>query len=1319
MGTSQVAFIVGIGASAGGLRALEEFFQNMPSDSQAAFVVIQHLSPNYVSLMVELLDRHTNMAVQRVTDQMPLAPNTIFLIPPGQNLVIVEECLHLIPQDRDEGRQPHFPIDLFFESLAKARKDHAIGIVLSGTGSDGSRGIQDLAEQGGIVLVQHPETAEFDGMPQSAIATGMVDLILSPSEIAQVTSQFVTSPADLKTFRQGQADHMASTQLQRIIDLIEQHEDLDFTNYKPSSIGRRVQRRCMIAGYKNLEDYIQRLEDSAEERRVLRNDLLITVTRFFRDTEAWQLLEQQVIPELIEQAEPVQPPTTLRLWITACATGEEAYSMAMVLREQLDQRQSSLKVKIFATDIDQLALQQASTGVYPAASLSHVSEARRERFFVQRDNDTFEVTRTLREMLIFASHNLAKDAAFTHMHLVSCRNVLIYMQPDLQSKVLRHLHFALKPKGILFLGESETLNSLESEFNPLFRKWKIYQKVRDVKLSLPIQDIPKLTLKPALREPFLTKSVPRFDPLLANAFKALLANHYSTCLLVDRQNQLMYVCGDALKLIQVPDGRISQDILTLLPQSFRVPLSTALHRVRQDTEHRVHYGGCRLSRPGSDDMVVSLEVNHQVATQDTTEFFMVVIARDDAPKTEMVNPREVSGETAQYVLQLEQELQSSRESLQATVEELETTNEEQQATNEELIGSNEELQSTNEELQSVNEELYTVNAEYQGKIQQLMELTNDLDNLLKNIDVGVIFLDTDLRIRKFTPAATQACNLVEADVDRPIHHITHNLENCDLLAVLEQFQQQGDPMQLEVKVKHQGPYLLMQVHPYLQDSKIVEGLLVTFVDINGIKQTQLQLEAAEARLKQTNESLETEVQKRTAELEASERFLQGINQSTPNSIYIYDLVENRNVYANRSLATMLGYTPEALQVMGPDLTTHLFHPEDSAKITAYHQSIMASVVDSIDVATDHAADNYLDCRMDAVFSVEYRVRSAAGDWRWLYSQDVVFKCSLEGTPTQILGTAIDITDRKVAEAQLQASESRYRQLYTDTPVIAHSVNPKGEIVEVSNYWLQTFGYERHEVMGRPAIAFLTPESRQYAQEVVLPEYFKTGTCQDVPYQMVGKDGSIREVLLSATSDRDAAGNLVRSLAVMIDVTERNQAEAELIRHREHLEELVASRAAEIQATNQQLQAEILERQHAQQELAQRAQALEYSNTHLEQSNTDLEQFAYVISHDLQEPLRAMTVFSQILAQQYQPQLDATAQTYLNHIVEGGMRMQALIDGILAISRVTNQGQAVEPVDFQTVLATTLENLQTSLTEADATVTYDALPTLAVDENQML
>lgn len=1285
--------VVGIGASAGGLRALEEFFDHMPCNSGASFVVVQHLSPDYRSLMKELLERRTPMAVKRVTEGLPLEPNTIFLIPPGQNLVLESGHLHLSLQERDQNRQPHFPIDLFFKSLSAHKKGRTISVVLSGTGTDGTRGIQEITEQGGIILAQEPISAEFDGMPRSAIATGMVDIVLPPAELAEATYELLTSPtrwAEVHESDDIDPDQSSSEliQIRQIIDILEQHFSINFTQYKLSTITRRIQRRCLISGYQNLENYIGRLKHSDEERDALRNDLLITVTRFFRDTRAWRVLEQDVLPNLIERLVPKQ---ALRIWVTACATGEEAYSMAILVKESLERLapNSGIEAKIFATDIDPIAMKKASLGLYSKSTIDNLSEERITRFFKRQHGD-LEVTRELREMVIFANHNLVQDAVFTNMNLVSCRNVLIYMQPELQQKVLGNLHFSLNREGILFLGESENLGGLEEEFKAVSKKWKIYQKVRNIRLSSSINNSVNFTVSDHFKRP-LTPSAKavRFDPLIETAFRLLLESTQATCFLVNRNNELIHLCGDSLGMLKLPQGRASQDIIRLVPELLQLPLSAALHQVRQKGEP-IQYRGCKVQE-APDHYTVTLEVSRQPATRDVGEFSLVLIKQEENP----IVAREqdsfnVDPETAQYVLQIEQELQRNRENLQATVEELETTNEEQQATNEELIASNEELQSTNEELQSVNEELYTVNAEYQGKIQELIELNNDLDNLLTNIDIGVVFLDSDLHIRKFTQAATIACNLLNTDIGRPIEHISHNLEDFGLLEAIEWVHQNQETARHGVRIKREGPYLLLRIHPYLTDIQTIEGVILTFVNVDALRETQKQLETA------------------IVELGEKQHFLELLAQATPNSVYIYDLVEQRNIYCSRPLANLLGYSSTLLEDLSTDSNHRIFHPDDIDRIEAHHKAIIEY--------PDTADDTEL---LGPVFDIEYRVRSADGSWRWLYSQDVIFKVSVEGQPTQILGTAIDISELKATEARLKESEARYRATYQNTPTMLYSINNTGEIVSVSDYWLQIFGYEREEVIGRKPTDFLTEDSRQYADEVIFPEFFNTGICHNVACDMVCKNGSILEMLLSATAEYDAAGNFVHSLAVLVDVTERNRVEQELSDYRhhleklvnDHLEKLVSERTNALQDVNQQLKSEVLKHRQTQRRLIERAKALELSNA-------DLEEFAYVISHDLQEPVRAITVFAELLKQQCSEQLNQTADTYLNNITEGGFRMKNMIDGLLAFSRTAHQGQAFEMSDFQQILDMVLRTLQSLLEEAQAIVTHDPLPSLEADGSQI-
>ena len=932
---AQDLFVVGIGASAGGLKPLEEFFEHLDRNCGAAFVVIQHLSPDFKSLMKELLERCTRMAIYRVTEGITLQPNSIYLIPPGKNLILDGNKLHLIQQKDRRHRELNFPIDIFFKSLAQEMQSRSLGVVLSGTGSDGTKGLSAINRAGGFTLVQEPTSAQFDGMPRSAIATGAIDRILSPKDLARTIYQLVRLPIPAQENRDRLVDPQT---IQQITEIIDRHESTDFSHYKISTLTRRIYRRYLMTGCNDFDEFIQLLNTSVTERESLRQDLLISVTQFFRDRPAWDFLAEDIIPQLIERA---QPEAEIRCWVIACATGEEAYSLAMLLDEAIADSDKSLKFKIFATDIDAIALEKATSGIYSQAIEREIEPERLQRYFVAKDN-RWQIVRELRKKLLFAPHDLTKDAGFTRMNLVCCRNILIYFRPQLQQQVLRNLHYSLVNQGVLFLGEAETLGQIESEFTALVKQAKIYQKKRDIRLHTSFRGFDK----PISQIPFYTPAKVTgtlLEPMLERAFSAFLAKYQATCLLVDRHHKLFHTFNDGIDILKMPKGKMTTDITKLVVTDLQLPLITALHRSKSERTS-VSYSGIRV-RLLEQLRYLKLEVTYNESSKLADDFFTIVVQSDDLPIQSTGEKFEVDTTTSQRIVELNYELQQTRENLQAVIEELEATNEEQQATNEELTASNEELQSTNEELHSVNEELYTVNVEYQSKIEELTELNNDISNLLSSTDIGVVFLDRHLKIRKFTSAATVAINLVEADLNRPLEHITHNLDCDDLLSVLQEVLQTQTVVDREVKLVKQNFHLLMRVNPYLLENGSLDGVVISFIDVDELKKTQkqihsinLDLQQSQFQLRQLNQQLEARVKERTHALQRSEARLRAVLETTTSIIYIKDL-EGRYLLANREYLDSMAIS-EA-EILGKS-DRDLFPPTIADELMAHDRQVIAS-----------------------------------------------------------------------------------------------------------------------------------------------------------------------------------------------------------------------------------------------------------------------------------------------------------------------------------------------------------------------------------------
>lgn len=852
---NQPTYIVGLGASAGGLEALEAFFSEMPVDTGMAFVVIQHLAPDFKSLMDELLTRRTSMTIHKSENNMKIEPNSIYLIPPKKEMIVEDGALLL--RDRNTSHAiPNLPIDIFFESLAHEYKNKAIAIIFSGTGSDGSRGIAAIHEEGGLVMCQRPESASFDGMPNSAIATNLVDVVVNPSEMPNVLVEYLSHSQNfLDSHKQIAADtglHIYSPIFKKLRDEF----DVDFQYYKPATIGRRIERRMSLNRNLTVDDYIAYLNaDNNEELKMLYRDLLIGVTQFFRDEHIWEYLEHEIIPSICESCSLTQE---VRFWVPGCATGEEAYSIAILIHEYLIKHNKPTNVRLFATDLHKDSLVIAGKGQYSASALAAIPTERRNQYFSRVDEDLYEVKSEIRRMVVFAQHNLLKDPPFTKIDFISCRNLLIYFMVEAQKRSISILHFALRVGGVLFLGPSESLGDISNEFEELNRRYKIFKKRRDIKLNTHITNVPNpiissgnITLKEggSLR----TGSIGGRDINLIRAYDVLLQTYVPPSLLVEQNGTLAHTFGEATDYLRTPKGVSSLNILDIIHSDLRMAVSTGMQRSNKDST-MLSYGGIKvdLSDTGEDIRVLRVTIK-PLSERAPSDYVLITLEETQLQANNVIdNPIKVIDEQAavietnphqlssQHVRQLEEELSYTKENLQATVEELETSNEELQATNEELMASNEELQSTNEELHSVNEELYTVNREYEEKIEELTQVNDDMDNLLAATEIGTIFLDQNLKIRKFTPSAARQFSLISQDIGRPISHLNRNIEFDDFQKELENVKRTGVASTFEVRNIDYRWYL-MGLHPYQKEQKETNGVVITFVEITLIKEVSTQV----------------------------------------------------------------------------------------------------------------------------------------------------------------------------------------------------------------------------------------------------------------------------------------------------------------------------------------------------------------------------------------------------------------------------------------------------------------------------------------------
>jgi len=828
--TVQLPYVIAVGASAGGLDALERFFQSLPVQTGAAFIVIQHLSPDHKSMMGNLLGRYTSMPVVTVEDGMVIEPNHIYLIPPASMMSVSGNELHLRPKS---PRGLALPIDFFFSSLARSHGNRAIGVVLSGTGSDGTRGAVAINDAGGLLLSQDPESAKFDGMPRSVIATGLVDAILPPEELGpRILDHISHAPIERSPRRSSAANYDRESALEEALHLLHHQGGINFRDYKPATVMRRIERRMQVRHVPDLENYVRLLDGDTSEIHALRRELLIPVTNFFRDPEAFETLAEKVILPIVKEHSENQP---IRAWVPGVSTGEEAYSIAILFSEAFDKLRRWPDFKLFATDVEQHNVDTGSAGMFSESIAAEVSPERLERFFYRRGNH-FVVKNDIRHNIVFAKHNLLEDPPFTRMDLVSCRNLLIYFRNDAQERVMRRLQYALAPGGYLFLGSSETASSVQQDFSAVSSKHKLYRILRHGTPPLEAHS-PVGRITAAGGRGSSQRLRAHSDAAAIDAGQSVLLRGYApVSLLLNARQELMHVFGDVTRYLSIGEGSATLEVSKLLPASIAPVAQALLHKVLVSKEP-MRSDVLRLELRNTETERLRLVVRY-VPQDGGDACLMLSFEPEPLPHNtageESVPTMDMSAESADRLETLERELAVTRESLQATIEELETANEELQATNEELMASNEELQSSNEELQSVNEELYTVNSENQEKIEILNRLNADLDSMAKAAAIATVFVDHDLKLTRFTPEATKLFKIREADLGRPIDDFTNLLDYPDFFAELKKTIHDGDMLQREVPAANDRVYLA-RVLPYAVRAGIPRGAVATFIDVTTLR----------------------------------------------------------------------------------------------------------------------------------------------------------------------------------------------------------------------------------------------------------------------------------------------------------------------------------------------------------------------------------------------------------------------------------------------------------------------------------------------------
>lgn len=1362
-------FVVAIGASAGGLEAIQEFFDNMPSNGNLSFIIIQHLSPDYKSLLVELISKHTFMKVQEAAHNIPVEKNCVYVIPNDKLLTIKHGLLQLTEKKAEKA--PNTAIDTFLKSLAEDQGSKAIAVILSGTGTDGSKGIQTIQHAGGMVLVQDPISAKFDGMPNSAIASGFADYIMAPELMPEEIFNYIKE-RPVRIPSDGKPDE---SYLPEVLKLIEKSCQYDFTNYKTPTILRRIGRRMTQLGYRKFTDYLEYLRSSSEECKLLGKEFLIGVTKFFRDKAAFEILRNEVLMDIIHTK---KDGDIIKVWVAACSTGEEAYTIAIIIDDLLQCLEKNLEVKIFATDIDIDAIEFASKGTYPVQSVSELEENLVRRYFVQQ-NGSVTVHPLLRKQVVFARHNILKDPPFIKNDLITCRNMLIYMNNILQRKVCTTLQFSLNKGGYLFLGPSEVPSATRESFQELNSKWKIYRKTSSDVTYNP-ERFPSTQAFKTQRE--VRYNSGKENPLakeLADDFRSLLTEEFGfAAVYIDKNFDVKEAVGDYKKYLSLPSKSINLQLLKMVSPEVSAVLTTALRKTVKDGEkitlHNLRVRGEEgdrgvniIVKPASREGIymVSFSESREVLTKSSHEF-----------------PQQHSSETAAYIAELEDELKETRGNLQMAIESLETANEELQSSNEELLSANEELQSSNEELQSLNEELHTLNTEHQLRIKELIELNDDLNNYFRSTEIAQVFVDRNLRIRKFNPAAVQMINLIESDIGRPIEHISTNIKESNLYKEILDVLKTEKELEKEV-VLSDGRISLMRILPYLRQDKTIDGVVVSFIDISGLKQR--------------------------------DNLLKGVFNTSPNAVLAFEAVRSgeeikafRFLKANYAADEILGknesaYVGKTIREEFPVLLEKI-SLDDLIAVVEEGKSWQTEVL----LPVQQKGEEWflvMASRMEGGLAMSLtninEKKSAEEKFRRNFHE-------LLKTKENYRKLSIEL-EEKVRERtyELSESEERFRLIANTTSDAIWDWDLVNNKLWWSDSFYTRFGFADSEEV-RNSYFWLSrvhPDERESVNQALQQAIYTSKRDWTVRFRFQKADGSYAIILDKGTVLTDSNGTPYRMVGAMIDITEAETA-SQLLQEKNHELQVLISEfrfvtdfmpqmvwatrpdgyhdffnkqwyiftgltyeqtkdkgwalvlhpddyARTVKVWQHSLQTgdvyqieyrmrrydgqyrwflvralpmrdeegnilkwfgtctDIHDQKMAsdilEQKVRERTAELQRAISELEATNIELLQFASVASHDLKEPLRKIHMFANLLNDRYLTGNDAAAE-YMHRIITSSARMTRLINDLLEFTRLS-VNSAFELTDLNIVMEEVLSDLEIAIKEKKAVVDVCQLP----------